>query len=529
MGNAPADPKQVRCAADAMDHKGARQPGRKLCLGGEDHHLQGQLRASHPIQARFADRRDAVVGTRVRFDCEEVRFPGVALDIPWVQTDAQGTIVRKVVSGEIGERDTTECEDARAVHGTVPVHIDGSWILWGVRHRHGGNGTMSQQEASLEREDAGSELDGAANMGIRNFLNQLLEPDSSFPEDAAKPPMESAAAAEGTPGKTKDFGHARILADVVRAVGEGCFDMGEEKGETIRERFDDLARAIDSGDAKLQGLPEGIASHRRRERHWVTKNLRDMAETVVGLITRLSRNVSLDRSSNSRVGDQLLRLRGAVDHDDLSTMRKEILSAVDTIGIALKERDDRQRSEMEAISRQLVALKNELTHTRKEMALDGLTRLYNRASLDEHMESVASISVLSGREACLLMVDIDHFKNVNDTWGHQAGDAVLRGVADLLVKSFPRKSDFVGRYGGEEFAVVLGEDGAPTARMLSERLLERIRTLVVVWEGNEIRSTVSIGIAQFGDGDGVKDWIDRADKALYQAKAEGRDRIVEAD
>ena len=194
----------------------------------------------------------------------------------------------------------------------------------------------------------------------------------------------------------------------------------------------------------------------------------------------------------------------------------------------MKERDERQRSEMAAISRQLESLRSELTHTRKEMSMDGLTRIYNRASLDEHMESVVSISVLSGRDACLLMVDIDHFKAVNDTWGHQAGDAVLRAVADLLVKCFPRRSDFVGRYGGEEFVVVLGEDGAATGRMLAQRLLERARELVVSWEGQEIRVTVSVGIAAFADGDGVKEWVARADKALYEAKAGGRDQAVEA-
>lgn len=364
-------------------------------------------------------------------------------------------------------------------------------------------------------------------MGIRKFLNQLIEPESTLPEDPTTPPdKEEVAAPEAG---NKDFFYVRTLAEVVRAVGEGCFDMGEEKVELIRGRFEDLARRIDAGEAtRIPGISEGIASHRRRERHWVTKNVRDMAETVVGLITRLSRNVSLDRSGDSKIGEQLSRLKGAVEHEDLPMMRNEVLAAVETIGTALKERDERQRSEMAAISHQLEALKNELTHARKEMAIDGLTRLYNRASLDEHMESVASISVLSGRDTCLLMVDIDHFKDVNDTWGHQAGDAILKSLSDLLVKSFPRKNDFVGRYGGEEFAVVLGEDGAVTGRMLSQRLLERVRETVVVWEGQEIRVTVSIGIAQFSGCESVKDWIARADKALYQAKSEGRDRVIEA-
>ena len=362
-------------------------------------------------------------------------------------------------------------------------------------------------------------------MGIRKLLSQLIEPEDAPLEDSSPRPRGGVDAHD----ERRDSNVERVLADVVRAVGEGCFDMDGEKAEAIQERFNELARQVDGADeAGLAALPGNVAAHRRHERHWVSKNVRDIAETVVGLVTRLGRNVTLDRASDSRVEKQLRRLKGAAEQPDLAGMRNEVLSAVETIAEAMKERDERQRSEMAAISRQLESLRNELTHTRKEMSMDGLTRIYNRASLDEHMESVVSISVLSGRDACLLMVDIDHFKAVNDTWGHQAGDAVLRAVADLLVKCFPRRSDFVGRYGGEEFVVVLGEDGAATGRMLAQRLLERARELVVSWEGQEIRVTVSAGIAAFADGDGVKEWVARADKALYEAKAGGRDQAVEA-
>jgi len=363
-------------------------------------------------------------------------------------------------------------------------------------------------------------------MGIRRFLNQLLESEdgenaSSSPQGAA--PEVRAPVADGDPGLV------RVLADTLRAVGEGAFDMDDLDGDSVRTRFDELARRVESADAEsLRSLPETVATHRRRERHWVTRMVRDMGETVVGLITRLGRNVALDRASDGKVGEQLQRLRGAVDKENLAQVRREVLTAVETIGSAMKERDDRQRTEMAAISRQLESLKAELTHTRKEMALDGLTRLYNRASLDEHLEGVASISVLSGRSSCLLMVDIDHFKRVNDTWGHQAGDAVLRAVSDLLVKSFPRRSDFVGRFGGEEFAIVLGEDGQGTGAMLAGRLLERCRELRVPWEGQDIQVSLSVGVAAFAGSESVKEWVGRADKALYEAKESGRDRVVQA-
>lgn len=370
-------------------------------------------------------------------------------------------------------------------------------------------------------------------MGIKTFLNQLLEAEA-LPKPSG--PVSSTVA-RPDPGASTDPQLVQALVGTLRAVGEGSFDMDDADVDSVRSRFEELAGLAESGSPeKIGTIAETVAAHRRRERHWVTKVMRDLGETVVSLMTRLGRNVTLDRSADLRVETQLKRLRGAVAQDNLLEVRREVLSAADTIAGALKERDDRQRSEMAAISRQLESLKSELTHTRKEMALDGLTRIYNRASLDDHLQGVASLAVLSGREACLLMVDVDHFKAVNDTWGHQAGDAVLKAIADQLVKAFPRRTDFVGRFGGEEFAVVLGEDGPGTGMMLAQRLLEKVRGLVVPWEEHEIKVTVSVGVAGFHDEsptdprteDLVRDWVARADKALYAAKSGGRDRAIQA-
>jgi diguanylate cyclase (GGDEF)-like protein len=124
------------------------------------------------------------------------------------------------------------------------------------------------------------------------------------------------------------------------------------------------------------------------------------------------------------------------------------------------------------------------------------------------------------------MVDVDRFKDLNDRLGHPAGDSALRGLSDTLSRAFPRKSDFVARYGGEEFAVVLAEDGEDVGLSMAERLLAAVRRTRIFWEGEEIGISVSIGVAAPAEGDEVEDWVGRADKRLYQAKQEGRDRAV---
>jgi diguanylate cyclase (GGDEF)-like protein len=123
------------------------------------------------------------------------------------------------------------------------------------------------------------------------------------------------------------------------------------------------------------------------------------------------------------------------------------------------------------------------------------------------------------------MVDIDHFKRVNDEHG-PVGDLVIQKVASSLIRSFPRKHDFVARYGGEEFAVILFDTGANDAARLAERLLTRVRNLGLKEVGWRI--TCSVGVAGLGRGEDGASLIERSDAALYSAKRDGRNRVREA-
>jgi diguanylate cyclase len=156
---------------------------------------------------------------------------------------------------------------------------------------------------------------------------------------------------------------------------------------------------------------------------------------------------------------------------------------------------------------------------------DGLTRLLNRthwlevvsAELKRHWRSDAPVS--------LLMLDIDHFKNVNDQFGHPVGDEALRNIAQILRESL-RDPDTPGRYGGEEFGVVLPDTDAEGACVIAERVRRQVADAVVAHKP-EVRCTVSIGVAEAtADLLDSRQWIERADRALYRAKALGRNRTV---
>jgi diguanylate cyclase (GGDEF)-like protein len=173
-------------------------------------------------------------------------------------------------------------------------------------------------------------------------------------------------------------------------------------------------------------------------------------------------------------------------------------------------------------------LAGQLREAKQENVRDALTQLVNRRGFDEFMNRMVFMRDVFGETAALLMVDVDRFKVVNDTHGHAGGDAVLKALADCLVRNFPRKSDLVARYGGEELVVVLPDTSIQNAMRLADRTRQAVRDLKVPHGGQMVGVTISIGVAQLGRHESVQAWLDRSDKALYQAKAQGRDKVVEA-
>lgn len=155
--------------------------------------------------------------------------------------------------------------------------------------------------------------------------------------------------------------------------------------------------------------------------------------------------------------------------------------------------------------------------------IDMLTGLHNRRHLDEHLRRASSAARRHGGSVAVLLVDVDHFKLVNDEHGHLAGDAVLREVAARLLRTV-RDEDALGRWGGEEFIAVLSDTPAPAVTVIAERMCQVIAASPFAMEGGiAIPVTVSIGHASGADD--AETLVHRADDALYQAKSAGRNRV----
>jgi diguanylate cyclase (GGDEF)-like protein len=166
---------------------------------------------------------------------------------------------------------------------------------------------------------------------------------------------------------------------------------------------------------------------------------------------------------------------------------------------------------------------------RQQTIRDALTGLYNRRFLEESLNREMARCKRNGTVFGVLMMDLDHFKRINDTFGHDAGDSVLRSIAQALQEN-SRESDIACRFGGEEFIIVLPDTGREGAAIRAERILAVVRGLHVTHNDKPLGSiTVSLGLAMYPqNGETVKAIVQSADKALYAAKGAGRDRLVMA-
>ncbi len=202
-------------------------------------------------------------------------------------------------------------------------------------------------------------------------------------------------------------------------------------------------------------------------------------------------------------------------------MLAAMLPAVSLLSSRLARLRDRSRRQRHEIAQALARIQELATR-------DELTGLVNRRHMSSLLERERQRCVRSGRGLSVAMVDIDHFKAVNDHYGHPVGDEVLRTFAHQAPQAL-RGTDIVSRWGGEEFVLLLPEAALPAARIGVERVRGRIAaTPMAHLSGVPIRVTVSVGLTEHIAGESVTQTLERADRALYEAKAQGRNRTVVA-
>lgn len=329
------------------------------------------------------------------------------------------------------------------------------------------------------------------------------------------------------------------IANLLKAFGENAFDTDNVSAHETKAECEGWARKITVGGGKSEddggepkpfkrdyvGVRRYLTAQRSHEREFVGRSLGNLREAVHAFARCLTTTVAEDRAADERVGAQLGKLVGAFQSNDSEAIRSEAEGIVVVVQEVMAKRTESQKRMLGELSQKISDLREELQEVREKAALDPLTQLFNRAALDAHLDRVADLSFLLSSSPCILMIDVDHFKKVNDTHGHPAGDEVLRRVADCLVRNFLRREDFVARYGGEEFVVVIPDSSLHNAEQRAERVLQSLAELDIDTGKTKIKITASIGLASLASGDSGKTWLERADSALYEAKNGGRNCV----
>jgi diguanylate cyclase len=332
------------------------------------------------------------------------------------------------------------------------------------------------------------------------------------------------------------------LISLLKLYGQFAFDTDTRPAAEARRDCEAWAGRLSFGNAApgeragaegalhrdFRGVLGFLREQRSQENDYVTRSASSLRNTILCFATCLSHTLGAEREAERAVAERMDTFSKALASRDLEIIGVEARSLTETVKHALAARREREAEQMVVLRQRLDEVKDALTVAQHKAEIDPLTQLFNRAAFDDGLKRLAALGALLEHAPRLVLVDLDHFKAINDNYGHPAGDQVLSEVSRCLNRTFLRRQDLVCRYGGEEFAVLLLDTTDEQARMLVERLLASVRALRVEYGSDELGVTLSAGSAALTLGETPASWLKRADAALYAAKSQGRDRHVAA-
>ncbi len=343
-------------------------------------------------------------------------------------------------------------------------------------------------------------------------------------------------AAEGTgePGtkKVTSLGEDRAtMLFILDTYNKHLMEIEGHPVRKTRDMLDEFAKELISPRDKnservLFRLRQFFSAYRIDETTYFQKTFEDFRTIIWDFVDQLAEDVGQEEKEDSEMKQSLDELKEAVESNSIDDLKNRSRKFIDSYIEKQFKKDKRRQTRMKSIRKNLTKVKKQLGEASSAARTDHLTNAYNRKTFDEYCEQFAKLLQASGQQCSLILVDIDHFKKINDTYGHPVGDFVLKELVGTLKGVFSRDGDLVARIGGEEFAIILPDYTSEQAMKKAEELMAKIRAEVYVQEDNQIRFTVSIGIAQLTKHEEVLSWVKRADLALYNSKNTGRNRAT---
>jgi diguanylate cyclase len=325
---------------------------------------------------------------------------------------------------------------------------------------------------------------------------------------------------------------AEATASLIACVKALALDVEEIGAPELKEALDhtlamvraEAEPALVAGEVAARKI-EALEFAGRERRYLETRDA-ELYRIIQVLRDGLSALADGDDAFNRRLLDRGARLEAASQLDDLVRVRQAIAREVTELRRQVADKQAQDTARSAELAREVDTLRKDVETARVAAATDKLTGAANRAAFDAELGRLLELAAANRQGFALLMCDLDHFKKINDTYGHQVGDRVLMGFVGFC-RGKVRRDDIVARWGGEEIAILLPSASERVAHRKAQSMLKELaRHDWAVDGGNTIRFTASVGVSAWVAGDTAATLVERADKALYDAKQSGRNRAV---
>ncbi len=338
--------------------------------------------------------------------------------------------------------------------------------------------------------------------------------------------------------RVKSLIRIKQLLDEVRLRDKTSHEMGiASEIDTAFISNVNGAKVLLVDDDVVQGKQIIAALNENFKAEWVQESDKAVAKAsegdydVVLISTLLSDADGLRLASQLKSQEEIRNtpLLVLVDEDDTRVMYKALEMGINDYLIVPVDKNEmmaRVRSQVRR-KRYQEALKSTYQKSISMAITDALTGLYNRHYLNTHLGNMVKQSLKNGKHLALMMLDMDHFKSVNDTYGHDVGDLILQQLSNIIIQE-SRSAELASRFGGEEFVILMPETNPQSALAAAQRMREIVEAtpFKINNNGDAINKTVSIGVASLHpDGDSAESLLKRADEALYEAKNNGRNQV----
>jgi diguanylate cyclase len=355
---------------------------------------------------------------------------------------------------------------------------------------------------------------------VKLWMTNLLDQLGFLSEDTEK-----------TDQPTLSEDHATLLY-IIDVYNRHLFQIEGQPVRKVRGILDAFSKELvhstkgRSHEEILFRFRQWFSSYRVDEYGYIQNTFEDFKGIIWDFADQLAEELRVEKDSDQILKSSLDDLREAVDSNSIDALRAKSREFINTYIESHSQKDERRQKKIKTIQRNLSTIKKQLSEAHKAVNLDHLTGAFNRRSFDEQMKRCKTIFEISESPVSMIVLDIDFFKRINDSYGHEIGDFVLKEFVHLLQELFARPEDMVCRIGGEEFVVLLPGYSLEHAVKRAEEALERIRKDVLVHGDLQIAFTASMGIAQLNPGETPEQWLKRADTALYASKHNGRNQVT---